>query len=72
MVSPLERTFLVDGMHCKSCKELIEEELAGMDCVEDAQVSLEEGITLVVMKDDCTELIVETIQSLGYSARVQE
>lgn len=68
----MRRTFLVDGMHCKSCGELISEELLGMDCVESAEVSLEDGTADVNMKEDCTGLVIETIQSLGYSARVQE
>ena len=68
----MKRTFLVDGMHCKSCREVISDELAGMDCVESADVSLEKGTAEVMMKEQCTELIIETLQSLGYSARVQE
>ncbi len=72
MVSPLRRTFLIDGMHCKSCRELISDELMGMDCVENVEVSLEDGTAEVGMKEDCTGIVIETIQSLGYSARVQE
>lgn len=66
----MERTYLIDGMHCKSCVEIIREELLGMDCIESAEVRLDKGTALVNMKEECDGLVIETIQSLGYSARV--
>ncbi len=68
----MKKIFSIDGMHCKSCKEVILDELTGMDCVEKADVSLENGTAEVLMRENCTELIVETVQSLGYIAKVQE
>lgn len=68
----MKMKFSIDGMHCKSCMEVILDELKGMDCVEKADVSLERGTAEVMMKENCKELIMETIQSLGYVARVQE
>lgn len=67
----MERTIMIDGMHCRSCKEIIADELAGMDCVVSAEVSLEEGSARVSMREDCTEAILEAIDSLGYKAKVQ-
>jgi copper chaperone CopZ len=71
-VSVLERTYLIDGMHCKSCVEIIREELLGMECIESADVSLEERTAQVRMREECDGIIIETIQRLGYSARVLE
>jgi copper chaperone CopZ len=59
-------------MHCKSCSEVITDELMGMDCVENAEVFLSEGTAEVQMREDCTKTIIETVQSLGYTARVLE
>jgi copper chaperone CopZ len=66
----LERTYLIDGMHCKSCVEIIREELMSMDCVESADVRLDGGTAQIRSKEECDRLVIETIEGLGYSARV--
>jgi copper chaperone CopZ len=65
-------TIKVNGMHCKSCREVIEDELMAMDCVQDADVSLEHGTAKVDLENGCTEAIIEAIERLGYKAKVQE
>ena len=61
----------IEGMHCKSCKSLIEGELGELDCVESVQVSLEDKKGYVVLKENRTDLILKTIKELGFKAKVQ-
>ena len=62
----------VKGMHCKSCKALIESELSYLGCVENAMASIEESKVEVDMDPDCTEEAIRVIKELGYSAKVKK
>ena len=59
----------IEGMHCKSCKSLIEGELGDLECVESVEVSLEEKKGYVVVKEECRGLIIKTIEDLGFKVQ---
>ena len=66
----MEKIISIDGMHCKSCKSLIESEVSEMTGVDSIVVSLEEKNAKVMLKEDCVNDIVEAINGLGFSAKV--
>ena len=70
MVMSMEITIGIDGMNCKSCKSLIEGEVSEIDDVYSINVSLKDANAMVMLRKDCTEQIVSTINSLGFSAKV--
>jgi copper chaperone CopZ len=67
----MEKIIKIEGMHCKSCKSLIEGEVSEIECVDSIAVSLEDANARIILKEDCTEQIVSTINELGFSAKVQ-
>ena len=70
MVMLMEKIIRIDGMNCKSCKSLIEGEVSEMAGVYSIEVSLNDSNAKVMLKKDCSEQVVDTINSLGFSAKV--
>jgi copper chaperone CopZ len=68
----MKKIFKIDGMHCKSCKSLIEGEIIDLDCVDFVSVSLEEEMAEIDLQGDDVGIVVEAINKLGFSARVLE
>ncbi len=68
----MKKIFKIDGMHCKSCKSLIELELGDLDFVDSVRVSLEDEIADIDLQKDKLKTVIETINKLGFSARVLE
>jgi len=66
----MKKLFEVEGMHCKSCKSLIEDELSSILSIREFKVSLEDKALEVDMFEDCTRKVLETIRGLGYKAKV--
>lgn len=61
----------VDGMHCASCAMLIEEELEELDGVAEVKASFRKQQARVVVDDaSMVPAVLETIDGLGYQARV--
>jgi len=67
----MERIIMIEGMHCKSCKTLIESEVSEVDYVDSIIVSLEDANARVTIKEDRIEEIADIINELGFSAKVQ-
>lgn len=68
-------TFKVEGMHCRSCKILIEEELAEVPGVTAATVDESTHIAVVTMEtDESSEALArtftESVQAMGYGIAV--
>ncbi|MEW6737107.1 MAG: heavy metal-associated domain-containing protein [Acidobacteriota bacterium] len=64
--------FAVKGMHCLSCKSLIEEELSELPGVHKIGVDFAAGRAWVDYDEQTVkpEMIVEKISQLGYRAEV--
>jgi copper chaperone CopZ len=63
-----ERTYIVDGMHCGSCRALVTEELEELAGIESVDVDLESKRVVVrgtVVDADIRALLDE----IGYAAR---
>jgi copper chaperone CopZ len=67
----MKKIFEVDGMHCKSCKSLIEDELSSMKSIKEYKVSLENKSMEIDMSQDCTREVLEAVKGLGYKVKVK-
>jgi copper chaperone CopZ len=67
----MERKIQIEGMRCKSCKSLIEAEVSDIKGVENIEVSLDDREAVILLKQDCIEDIIEAVNGLGFTARVQ-
>ncbi|MGD9887350.1 MAG: heavy-metal-associated domain-containing protein [Bacilli bacterium] len=62
----MEKTILIEGMSCQHCVKRVEKALANIGGV-DAKVSLEQKLAKVNFKKDIKDqLIIDTINDLGY------
>jgi len=63
-------TFRVEGMHCGSCALLIDDTLADLPGVEDAQTSMKHALSTVELDVSRTtpQDVIEAIAELGYRA----
>ncbi|KAA0206571.1 heavy metal transporter [Candidatus Uhrbacteria bacterium] len=61
-------TFNIDGMHCTSCKVLIEDACADVPGVIACQVDVDAGIA-VIEHDADRAALARAIQALGYQAQ---
>ncbi|MBU0532878.1 heavy-metal-associated domain-containing protein [Candidatus Micrarchaeota archaeon] len=68
----MKKIIKITGMHCKSCKSLIEAELSDIEGIDNVTVSIEKGIAEIVMKNNCIEIVLKSIENLGFSAQVKE
>tara|TARA_Y100000310_G_scaffold196122_1_gene196144 strand:- start:7324 stop:7530 length:207 start_codon:yes stop_codon:yes gene_type:complete len=61
----------VDGMHCKSCEILIDEELEDTGAVRNVKVSFEKGSVELEFNEDKISLgrIKEIIKGEGYTVK---
>ncbi len=59
----------IEGMHCKSCKMLIEGEVGDLGFVKRIEVSLENRKAVVDTEEGNEDTIIKTIEELGF--RVQ-
>jgi len=56
----------IDGLHCKSCKALIESEVKAVNKVKDIDVDLASGSATLEF-DGNIEEVYKTIEDLGYT-----
>jgi len=66
----MEITIGIEGMHCRSCKLLIESELNALEGVDKAEVSLEGSSAAITMSADRKDDIIRAVESLGFGAKV--
>lgn len=66
----IERNYLVTGMHCQSCVELIEEEVNDLDGVDTVKVDLETDRASVRFDPERVDdkKVVDAIRNAGYDA----
>ena len=69
-VLDMKKIFEVEGMHCKSCKSLIEDEMLSMHTIKSCKVSLENKTMEVNMTEDCTDKVLDAVKGLCFKAKV--
>ncbi|ACV49056.1 MULTISPECIES: heavy-metal-associated domain-containing protein [Halomicrobium] len=57
----------VDGMVCRNCEEMVEEEIANQCCIETVAADAPADEVAVAGPVSAIESVVETIESLGYT-----
>jgi Cu+-exporting ATPase len=64
-----EKTFNIIGMHCRSCVQLIEGEIASQKGVASISVNLLAGTARVVYDESLThiDILTSAVRDLGYS-----
>lgn len=68
----MEKTIKINGMHCKSCKALIESEVKDIKGVESVDVNLESEKAIISMSKDCTGEVLKCIKDMKYNTEVIE
>ncbi len=63
----MEKIFMVNGMSCKHCQAMVENELNSVKNVQSAIVNLEDNSVRVTMDDSLSiDVIKDAIESVGF------
>ena len=68
----MKKIIKISGMHCKSCKALIESEVNDIDGVVSIEITVESGKAVISMNKDCTEEVLDVIRKMKYEVEVVE
>ncbi len=73
-MSIIKKKLKIDGMHCTSCAMNIDFDLEDLEGIKSAKTSYAKQECKVEFDEEKlkTELIIQTIQKIGYRAKLQE
>ena len=61
--------FIVKGMTCNHCKEIVTEAIKTCDGIQDVKINLESGETFIYGNNLNKQQIISSINNVGYSIR---
>lgn len=69
LTTDMKKTYKIEGMNCAHCKASVEKAIAGVNGVENVEVSLSEG-SATVTGNHQNEEIVEAVRLAGFECRI--